>query len=90
MPAYAWLEKNKLDFSILPKKLSVMRMIGVPYTQSQIEDAEASARADAKLIAERLANDGAPSSLQEKEIIALIAYLQALGQMKNPALVNKR
>ena len=90
MPAYSWLEKQKIDFAILRKKMSVMRAIGVPYSQGQIDDAEASARSEAKAIADRLAADGAPAGLEEKEIIALIAYLQALGQMKNPALTNRK
>ena len=35
----------------------------------------------AKNIAADLAAQGAPAGLEEKEIVALIAYLQSLGQM---------
>ena len=38
------------------------------------------AQKEAKIIADQLAKDGAPAGLEKKEIIPLIAYLQALGQ----------
>lgn len=81
MPAYAWLEKDRTDFSSLPKKLSVMKTLGVPYTDYQVEMAEKDARAQASQIAAELADQGAPKGLEEREIVALIAYLQSLGQM---------
>ncbi len=82
MPSYAWLEKDRTDFNSLPKKLSVMKTLGVPYTDYQVEMAEKDARAQAIQIANELAEQGAPKGLEEKEIVALIAYLQSLGQMQ--------
>jgi cytochrome c oxidase cbb3-type subunit I/II len=82
MPSYSWLEKDRTDFRSLPKKLGVMKTLGVPYTDYQIEMAETDARAQAKKIAVGLAEQGAPANLEEREIVALIAYLQAMGQMK--------
>jgi cytochrome c oxidase cbb3-type subunit I/II len=84
MPAYHWLSKNKIDFSILVKKLSVMKSLGVPYSESEVSMATESARADAKLISEALLKDGAPAGLEDKEVVALIAYLQRLGKIEKP------
>ncbi len=79
MPAYPWLFKDKTDFAIIRKKLQVMKSLGVPYSDSDVELAEAEARREAKEIADRLAEAGAALKMEEKEIVALIAYLQRLG-----------
>jgi cytochrome c oxidase cbb3-type subunit I/II len=80
MPAYPWLEKKDIDFVSLRKKFSIMRNLGVPYSDDDVANADVNAEKQAKEIADRLAADGAPQSLERKEIVALIAYLQALGQ----------
>lgn len=81
MPAYAWLAKDKLDFRSIPGKLSVMQRLGVPYKTYEIENGERTARLEAKVIAEGLVAQGAPTGLEETEVVAIIAYLQALGKM---------
>lgn len=80
MPGYAWLGKNKTDFDILKKKIEVMSYLGVPYSAEEVANAPALAREQAKIIADNLAKEGAPENLEDKEIVALIAYLQRLGQ----------
>lgn len=80
MPAYPWLEDKKTDFLVLRKKLSVMKMLNVPYEQDVIANADIYAKKQAKEIAADLEANGAPKGLEDKEIVALIAYLQALGQ----------
>lgn len=79
MPAYPWLFKDKTDFSIISKKLSVMKSLGVPYDEEDIRFAEIQARSEAKEIADQLAAVGTQTKLEDKEIIPLIAYLQRLG-----------
>ncbi len=37
MPAYPWLAKNLVDAEVMPKKLSVLRTLGHPYTDEQIK-----------------------------------------------------
>lgn len=76
MPSYPWLAEKKLDFVILRKKLSILQNLGVPYTESEIANADISAESQALQIAEGLGD----SSLKDKEIVALIAYLQSLGK----------
>jgi cytochrome c oxidase cbb3-type subunit 2 len=40
MPAYAFLEKNQADASIIGAKMSALRKVGVPYTDEEIAGAE--------------------------------------------------
>ncbi len=80
MPNYGWLEHKKTDFAILRKKVSVMKMLGVPYDQETAANADRLAEEEAKAIAEDIAANGGPQNLQSKEIVALIAYLQSLGK----------
>jgi cytochrome c oxidase cbb3-type subunit 2 len=39
MPTYPWLERNKLDGKLTPRKLKAMRTLGVPYTDEDIAGA---------------------------------------------------
>jgi len=39
MPAYAWLADEHLDPALTPKKLQLMRKLGVPYSQQEIDQA---------------------------------------------------
>lgn len=80
MPSYPWLVAKNVDFTVLRKKLSVMRMVGVPYDDDTVANADIHAQKEAKVIAEDLAANGAPAGLEKTELVALIAYLQALGQ----------
>lgn len=41
MPGFPWLSKNELDSSLIEKKFSVMRTLGVPYTDEDIAGAVA-------------------------------------------------
>lgn len=79
MPAYPFLLEKELDLSKASKKLELMAKFDVPYTPAQIKSATADAQAQAKTIAADLAKDGAPG-MENKEIVALIAYLQRLGK----------
>jgi cytochrome c oxidase cbb3-type subunit I/II len=85
MPMYPWLIKNTLDYSMLEAKLKALQTLGVPYSEAEITGAKANLEAQAKLIEESLHQDPefvknyADSKIQEKEIVALIAYLQRLG-----------
>lgn len=80
MPNYPWLAEKNTDFLILRKKLSVMKMVGVPYSDEVVGNADIEAQKQAQVIAADLAANGAPQGLEKKEIVAVIAYLQSLGQ----------
>ena len=81
MPSYAWLYDNDLDTSLTTKKLSVMQTLGVPYSDAQVAQGLVDLKVQAKKITSELATQGAKvdAGLENKEIVALIAYLQRLG-----------
>ena len=79
MPSYAWLLTNRLDFDGIQKRVDVMAMLGVPYGDA-IHRAPQLARDQAKGIADDLASQGGPAGLADKEVVALIAYVQRLGR----------
>lgn len=81
MPNYPWLLANDTDFTILRKKLSIMKSVGVPYDENTVANADIEAQKQAKLIAEDLKANGVKvEGLEKKQVVALIAYLQSLGQ----------
>ena len=41
MPGYPWLAKNKLDGSLIQKKMQVLRTLGHPYSDEEIKNAPA-------------------------------------------------
>ncbi len=79
MPNYGWLYKKKTNLKVINKKLKVMAALGVPYTDEQIKNAYSDAAKQATEITKELAKDGVQMKMQDKQIIALIAYLQRLG-----------
>jgi cytochrome c oxidase cbb3-type subunit I/II len=80
MPPYSWLERKTTDFVSLRRKFQVLQYLGVPYSDDEVANADIAAEKQAKEIAENLVREGGPAGLERKEIVALIAYLQALGQ----------
>jgi len=88
MPSYPWMLTNTLDFNGIQRKVDVMAMLGVPYGGA-LTNAPAMARAQAESIGAAIAATGGPSDLADKEIVALVAYLQRLGRdISAPAAVT--
>lgn len=91
MPAYMWLREDNLDLSLTEKKIRAMQTLGVPYKKGYDKRAIADLKAQAKVVAEDIVNTTPKQALvgvnkavlvkeiQQKEIIAVIAYLQRLG-----------
>ncbi|MEL6181976.1 MAG: cbb3-type cytochrome c oxidase subunit II, partial [Myxococcota bacterium] len=79
MPPYPWLLSKNLDLSQTQDKLEVMAMLGVPYSLDAIDSAKKDAETQAVSIAAEIEVQGGPSGLANKEIVALVAYLQRLG-----------
>jgi cytochrome c oxidase cbb3-type subunit I/II len=79
MPAYPHMLKHRLDFDGIQRKVDAMAMLGVPYGEA-LERAPELARAQAKAIADGVVAQGGPQGLEDKEITALVAYLQRLGK----------
>jgi cytochrome c oxidase cbb3-type subunit I/II len=79
MPRYTWLYSNKLKIVDLQKKMRVMKNLGVPYSEEDMASAFTQLENQAKEITESLAEGGVSLEMQDKEVIALIAYMQRLG-----------
>ena len=79
MPAYPWMVTDAADLAALPAKIRVQRTLGVPYPEWTDEEIVASAEAQGREIAADLRNAGAYVA-HDREIVALIAYLQKLGK----------
>jgi len=78
MPSYPWLLTDDLDVSSTESKINVMRNLGIPYPDGFEKIANDDLDNQAEQIALDLQNNGVPAE-PNKEIIALIAYLQRLG-----------
>ncbi len=83
MPTYGNLHENDTDYASLPKKIAVQKMLGVPFPAWSDSMIQTLAKAQAEEIAKDLQAQGryvAP----DKEIVALISYLQSLGKKWTP------
>ena len=80
MPPYPWLFSQDWDQATTEKKISAMRTLGVPYEEGYEGQALADAKVQAESIVQSLKSiDGDLEISSDREIIALIAYLQRLG-----------
>ncbi|MCB0458723.1 MAG: cytochrome-c oxidase, cbb3-type subunit I [Flavobacteriaceae bacterium] len=85
MPRYPWLLENDLDISDTEAKMAAMVKLGVPYTQFELDKALPLLKEQATQIEQNLRQDPeyvknyGEANMENKEIVALIAYLQRLG-----------
>jgi cytochrome c oxidase cbb3-type subunit I/II len=91
MPAYTWMKTNDLDVSLIEKKIRAMQTLGVPYPAGYDKIALKELQTQAETIAADIVNNlpkvmqkninktAEINKLKQKEIVALIAYLQRLG-----------
>jgi cytochrome c oxidase cbb3-type subunit I/II len=78
MPVYDWLIDQKLDTTTTAAKIRAMQTLGVPYPNGFANVANRDVDKQAKAIAANLAIDKITVP-NDREIIAIIAYLQRLG-----------
>lgn len=79
MPSYPWLFEKELDINSTNSKIHAMRNMGVPYPEAY----EAIAKDDLKKQADEIAANLKSEKIvikSDKQIIALIAYLQRVGK----------
>jgi cytochrome c oxidase cbb3-type subunit I/II len=89
MPNYDWLLTQNLDTTTTAVKIRAMRTLGVPYAAGYDQTANRDLDKQAKAIAANLYTDHIKVK-SNKEIVALIAYLQRLGtDIKANKTVNK-
>jgi len=56
-----------------------MRALGVPYSDEELANGVDLAKAQAAEVAGKITAEGGPGDLQDKEVVALIAYLKRIG-----------
>lgn len=78
MPPYEWLAEQQLDTTTTRVKINAMRTLGVPYEKGYEHQANSDLEKQAKAIAADLQQNNIKVK-SDKEIIAIIAYLQRLG-----------
>ena len=78
MPPYAFMIEDDLDTSTTAAKIRAMQTLGVPYSKGFDQVANKALMKQADLISADLNKDGIKVN-SNKEIIAIIAYLQRLG-----------
>jgi cytochrome c oxidase cbb3-type subunit I/II len=78
MPSYPSLFDNALNIGTTNSKIHAMRKMGVPYPKGYEATANDDLKKQAEAIAANLKNDKIEIPA-DREIIALIAYLQRLG-----------
>ncbi|RYG06349.1 MAG: cytochrome C oxidase Cbb3, partial [Chitinophagaceae bacterium] len=78
MPPYPWLIQQTLDVSTTPAKIRAMQTLGVPYRDGFASEANDKLKIQADEIAKDLKQNNI-NVKSDKEIIALIAYLQRMG-----------
>lgn len=78
MPSYPWLFDDDYNKETMPAKIKGMQTLGVPYEEGYADQAIEDMEIQAEAIAKNLA-DAKVNANKDKEIIALIAYLQRLG-----------
>jgi cytochrome c oxidase cbb3-type subunit I/II len=79
MPSYAQFLTKPLDFESIQSRVDVMAMLGVPYGDA-VGKAPAMAREQARTIAASIVSQGGPAGLDDKQIVAIVAYMQRLGR----------
>jgi cytochrome c oxidase cbb3-type subunit I/II len=79
MPQYPWLLEDQLDANSTMAKIKAMKRLGVPYPDGYENTAIVDMEKQAKDITANLKKDGI-ETLPDREIVALISYLQRLGK----------
>ena len=79
MPSYSFMLDRELDTTTTAAKIRAMQTLGVPYPKGYDAEANRDLDAQAKEITANLAKDGVKTS-SNKEVIAVIAYMQRLGK----------
>jgi len=79
MPPYPWLLTQELDTNAVVPRMVGMRKIGVPYSENDITNAQRNLATQEAKIVTNLQMGAISNAPPNREIVAVIAYLQRLG-----------
>ncbi len=84
MPVYPWLFTQPADWASVPRRIAVQRVLGVPYPAMTEEEVFAQMETQAgEIVADLAAEPNFISADPQSKVIALIAYLQKIGQSED-------
>jgi cytochrome c oxidase cbb3-type subunit I/II len=90
MPPYPWLLTSQVQYNVIQPRMRAMQTLGVPYTDEQIDGAVEAAEQQAQEIAKKvLDQDASFTGLDDKDVVALIAYLDRLGVKAVPSAAEQ-
>ena len=90
MPSYPHLLKQPINYDGIQAKLGALRILGVPYSDEEYENAAQLAREQAAQIFAENVDQGGYDDVNDTKVIALVAYLQRLGvDITKPAPVEE-
>ncbi|HET9982174.1 MAG TPA: cytochrome-c oxidase, cbb3-type subunit II [Longimicrobiales bacterium] len=89
MPKYGWLLERSLDAADVQASVRALARVGVPYTEAEVAGVPAQLARQGDSIVRNLATMGIRTS-RDREIVAVIAYLQRLGRDGKAALEPRR
>jgi cytochrome c oxidase cbb3-type subunit I/II len=78
MPSYPHMLRDTIDWDDIQSRVDAMAMLGVPYGPA-LQHAPEMAREQAAELAAKLEAAGGPKGMEDKDVMAVIAYLQRLG-----------
>ena len=79
MPSYPHFETQDLNFKTIPERVQAAAYLGAPYSEEVLNNSIDIAKAQAKQIADEIVQQNGPEGLEDKKVVAIIAYLQRLG-----------
>lgn len=88
MPPYPWLHRDTMDPEDVRASVRALKRAGTPYTDAEVEAVPASLEAQGSAIVQSLAQTGIQTEWN-REIVALIAYMQRLGIEGRAALQSQ-
>ena len=88
MPAYSWLLARRLDAADVTASVRALRTAGVPYSEGDVTGTADAMRRQGEEIVARLAPAGLRTE-PDREIVAMIAYLQRLGRDGKAAIPSE-
>jgi cytochrome c oxidase cbb3-type subunit I/II len=80
MPAYPWMLTKDIDFDSIPPRLRALNKVGVPYDETTMANGAELARKQAAEVGKQIVDQKGPSGLDQKQVVAVVAYLQRLGK----------
>jgi cytochrome c oxidase cbb3-type subunit I/II len=89
MPPYTWLHHQSYHPADIQASLRALQRVGVPYSDADITAAPVAIAEQARGIVDRLGQAGITTE-PDKEIVALIAYLQRLGKDGRTAIPGRK